>query len=215
MTKKVLLSGDNKLQLRFLCPNDFNEVKKLCSEIFPIEYPDCWYREITTNSKFYSLAAVYNLQIVGLIVSEMKPWKKCNNEDKDILCSRFLNTASVAYILTLGVDRDYRRNGIASLLLDNLIAYVVSNPDTTNCKALYLHALTSNIAAIQFYEQKKFKPHCHLPCYYWINGKPVDGFSYVLYVNDGFPPRTFLYPFLTYLNKFLIIIKRYHQELMF
>lgn len=81
-----------------------------------------------------------------------------------------------------------------SLLLDNLIAHVISSPDTVCCKALYLHALTTNVAAITFYERKNFKPHSYLPSYYSINGELVDGFSYVLYVNNGFPPWSVQYP---------------------
>ncbi|CAM1322594.1 NAA60 (predicted) [Pycnogonum litorale] len=192
MTKKILLSGDSALQLRFLCPRDVDEVKELCTEWFPINYPDSWFKEIASNPNFYSLAAIYQHHIVGLIVSELKPLKQCSKEDRDILSPHFLTTAFVAYILTLGVHKEYRRNGIGSLLLDNLINHLVNSPETMNCKALYLHALTTNKSAIMFYECKNFKPHSYLPCYYSINGRSLDGFSYVLYVNNGYPPWNLL-----------------------
>ena len=48
-----LLINSPELQLRFLNPSDIVEVKRLCKEWFPIEYPDVWYTDITSNHKFY------------------------------------------------------------------------------------------------------------------------------------------------------------------
>ena len=47
------LINSPELQLRFLNPSDIPEVKRLCKEWFPIEYPDVWYTDITSNHKFY------------------------------------------------------------------------------------------------------------------------------------------------------------------
>ena len=47
------LINSPELQLRFLNPGDIPEVKRLCREWFPIEYPDVWYTDITSNHKFY------------------------------------------------------------------------------------------------------------------------------------------------------------------
>ena len=47
------LINSPELQLRFLNPTDIPEVKRLCREWFPIEYPDVWYTDITSNHKFY------------------------------------------------------------------------------------------------------------------------------------------------------------------
>jgi len=173
------------------------EVKLLCTEWFPIEYPDSWYREITSNPKFYSLAAIYDHRIIGLIVAELKPSGKCHKEvihfsfDQGILANHFPPGTQVAYILSLGVVTDYRRNGIASLLLDNLISHL-STAESSQCKAVYLHVLTSNTTAIRFYERRNFKLHTYLRFYYFINGTAKDGFSYVLYLNGGHPPWAFL-----------------------
>lgn len=43
-------------------------------------YPDTWYQEITSNPKFYSLAATFQSRIVGLIVSEVKQLSYVNKE---------------------------------------------------------------------------------------------------------------------------------------
>ena len=82
----------------------------------------------------------------------------------------------------------------ASLLLDSLLSYLTSK-EGTGCKAIYLHVLATNTIAIRFYERRNFRPHSFLPFYYSIQGKPRDGYSYVLYVNGGQPPWSMIYPF--------------------
>ena len=55
--------------------NDNNKIPSfLCS------YPDSWYEDITSNAKFYSLAATISSKIIGIIVCEIKPRTRCNIE---------------------------------------------------------------------------------------------------------------------------------------
>lgn len=180
----------NQVQLRNLCPTDIPAVKKLCAEWFPIDYPDSWFEAITSNTKFYSLAAIFDTRIIGIIVSEVKRRFKCNREDADILASSFPLSTEVAYILSLGVVETFRRCGIASLLLNSLLSYLLS-AEQHNCKAIYLHVLTTNVSAIRFYERQNFKQHSFLPYYYSIHAAPHDAYCYVLYMNGGQPPWTF------------------------
>jgi N-alpha-acetyltransferase 60 len=49
----------------------------------------------------------------------------------------------------------YRRNGIASLLLKTLIDHLTEFEKKANLKAVYLHVLTTNRAAIMFYEKNE------------------------------------------------------------
>lgn len=175
------------VQLRFLCPTDLDEVRALCQEWFPIEYPITWYEEITSSQRFYALAAVYDQVIVGLIVAEIKPYRILNEEDSGLLAKAFVKTSDVGYILSLGVAKQYRRNGIATLLLDSLINQLTTL-EKRKVKAIFLHVLTTNSAAILFYEHRKFQLHKFLPYYYSINGRCKDGFTYVLYINGGHPP---------------------------
>ncbi|CAB3374527.1 Hypothetical predicted protein [Cloeon dipterum] len=183
----VPLCSLSNLQLRFLCPADLEEVRRLCQDWFPIEYPDSWYQDITSDPRFYSLAAIYGGIIIGLIVAEIKSYNKLSKEDSTILSVSPHERIDVGYILSLGVSKVYRRNGIASLLLEHLIRYMTTS-ENAHCKALFLHVLTTNNAAIQFYEQRRFKLHSFLPYYYSIQGKSKDGFMYVLYINGGHPP---------------------------
>ncbi|KYN07038.1 PREDICTED: N-alpha-acetyltransferase 60 [Cyphomyrmex costatus] len=176
-----------EVQLRFLCPDDLEEVRSLCQDWFPIDYPYSWYEDITSSSRFYALAAVYGGVIIGLIVAEIKPYARLNKEDRGILCSSLGKNCLVGYILSLGVRRAYRRNGIASLLLEQLLAHVTA-PERSSVKAVFLHVLSSNAPAILFYQRCHFRLHSFLPYYYSIRGKCKDGFTYVLYVNGGHAP---------------------------
>ncbi|KPU77886.1 uncharacterized protein Dana_GF24673, isoform C [Drosophila ananassae] len=143
----VPLCSINDVQLRFLVPDDLTEVRQLCQEWFPIDYPLSWYEDITSSTRFFALAAVYNLAIIGLIVAEIKPYRNVNKEvianmsdsdelytrlsgfpmqDKGILPDSMGRTADVGYILSLGVHRSHRRNGIGSLLLDALMNHLTT-----------------------------------------------------------------------------------------
>uniref|UniRef100_G3SFD8 histone acetyltransferase n=1 Tax=Gorilla gorilla gorilla TaxID=9595 RepID=G3SFD8_GORGO len=85
MTEVVPSSALSEVSLRLLCHDDIDTVKHLCGDWFPIEYPDSWYRDITSNKKFFSLAATYRGAIVGMIVAEIKNRTKIHKEDGDIL----------------------------------------------------------------------------------------------------------------------------------
>ncbi|KAF3846960.1 hypothetical protein F7725_004038, partial [Dissostichus mawsoni] len=45
------------------------------------EYPDSWYQDITSNKKFFSLAATFRGGIVGMIVAEIKGRTKVHKEE--------------------------------------------------------------------------------------------------------------------------------------
>ncbi|CAL8305271.1 unnamed protein product [Merluccius merluccius] len=194
MTDVVSPTALSEVQLRLLCHDDIETVKLLCGDWFPIEYPDSWYQDITSNKKFFSLAATFKEGIVGMIVAEIKGRTKVHKEDGDILASSFPVDTQVAYILSLGVVKEFRKHGIGSLLLDSLKEHI-STTAQDHCKAVYLHVLTTNNNAIRFYENRDFRQHHYLPYYYSIRGVLKDGFTYVLYINSGHPPWTILYPF--------------------
>lgn len=125
-TSRKALIG-NQIQLRFLNPGDYETVKTLCEDWFPVEYPAKWFEAITSDTNLFSLAAVLDGRIVGkniencngklfgriiinlftyfhlgLIVAELKQGKDLNREDRDILCDSQLRYTA-AYILSLGV----------------------------------------------------------------------------------------------------------------
>lgn len=87
-------------------------------------------------------------------MAEIKPYVHVYREDAEILAKSFIKTADVGYIMSLGVSKQYRRNGIASLLLDSLIKHLTT-AERKRVKAVFLHVLTTNTAAIMFYEHRK------------------------------------------------------------
>uniref|UniRef100_A0AAY4CZQ8 histone acetyltransferase n=1 Tax=Denticeps clupeoides TaxID=299321 RepID=A0AAY4CZQ8_9TELE len=80
MTDVVPPTALSEIQLRLLCQDDIDSVKVLCGDWFPIEYPDSWYHDITSNKKFFSLAATFKSGIVGMIVAEIKSRTKVHKE---------------------------------------------------------------------------------------------------------------------------------------
>ena len=156
-----------------------SQVKDLCKEWFPIQYPEGWYRDITSDPRFYSLGAVYQSQLVGLLIAEVKHSESINKEvctkcvvlcksttlicdfalmeqDRGILDTRMYSNCHVGYILSLGVCASFRKQGVASLLLDSFLTHV-TQVENQICKAIYLHVLTMNSAAIRFYEKHYFR----------------------------------------------------------
>lgn len=175
-------SSNTSISFRFLRPGDQSEVKALCCDWFPLEYPDQWYDDIVHDNKYFSLAAceTNTHRIVGVLVADIFCFGQCNREDQIILHKSFPYNTPVCYILILGVIKEYRRQGLASILLQNLITNL--NKRAT-CKAIYLHVLFSNKQAIQFYQSKQFQYRAHLPHYYFIKGENQDGYTFVLYIN--------------------------------
>ena len=66
---------------------------------------------------------------------------------------RLLDQEAAVYILTLGVAEGFRHLGIAS----RLVAFVVQHARDSLCRAVYLHVIDYNKAAIQFYRRNEFE----------------------------------------------------------
>ncbi|XP_039258138.2 N-alpha-acetyltransferase 60-like [Styela clava] len=180
------------LQFRFLNTGDIEELKLLCKSCFPLDYPHYWFTLITSDCRFYSLAAMLNGKIVGMLVAEVKC--KCQvqyEHDSDILASSFGPDTPVAYILSLGVHPLYRRKGIATELFQKLMTEMSTGTTLVKVKAIYLHVLATNLSAIRFYLGLNFQRWRYLKSYYVIDGQFCDGFSYVLYTNGGRPPWSY------------------------
>lgn len=77
-------------------------------------------------------------------------------QDRGILDTRMYSNCHVGYILSLGVCSSFRKQGVASLLLDSFLTHV-TQAENQICKAIYLHVLTMNSAAIRFYEKHDFR----------------------------------------------------------
>eukprot|EP00933_Yihiella_yeosuensis_P034481 TRINITY_DN27971_c0_g1_i1.p1 TRINITY_DN27971_c0_g1~~TRINITY_DN27971_c0_g1_i1.p1 ORF type:complete len:370 (+),score=65.19 TRINITY_DN27971_c0_g1_i1:77-1186(+) len=93
---------------------------------------------------------------------------------------------AVAYILTLGVADGFRRRGLAKELLRQSILHVEQH--MLHVKAVYLHVVTYNDAAVKLYESMGFQRIEHFPAFYVLHGSNYDSFLYALYLHGGSPP---------------------------
>ncbi|CEL92276.1 unnamed protein product [Vitrella brassicaformis CCMP3155] len=125
--------------------------------------------------------------IVGVItVSTHKKHIHDDDVSTVLACGWPWETQNLAYILTLGVADEFRRRGLArELILRTLQHYRQSEPAI---KAIYLHVVTYNKAAIRLYESLQFQQLKHIPEFYQLLGKMYDSYLYACYINGGMPP---------------------------
>lgn len=117
--------------------NNFNQLKQLNNMTLPVRYQSGFYIRITHDLRFGRFA-YYNDIIVGAI-----SWKY------DI----FENTRSI-YLMTISVLDEYRRYGIGSLLLNEMIRI---HRDVKEISYVNLHVQISNEVALRFYDKNKFE----------------------------------------------------------
>ena len=178
------------LKFRRLCVDDLEAIKALHEEWFPVRYSAAFYdaavreRMVGTAEPLYTLVAedARTLEIVGLVTAQLTDAETCGDalfEPSD----EFLEAecARVMYVLTLGSASRYRRRGIAKELLRRCVRRAV---DEAHCGAVYLHVITYNVAAIDFYEKNDFTRLRMIADYYRI-----DGVSYACYVYALFLSR--------------------------
>ena len=157
-----------KIQFRSILETDFQRIKDLHEEFFPVRYSDQFYhdscREIGVNGAplYTSLAVEINAEstseghvngekVVGFIFAQYVP--HASSEDKYIISDGKREDLDMFYILTLGVCKEYRKHGLGSKLLSQSTNYAKRNP---RCGCIYLHVIHSNANAIMFYEKAKF-----------------------------------------------------------
>ena len=79
------------------------------------------------------------------------------------LC-RLLDQEDIIYILTLGVTEQYRHLGVASQLIQKVVQYAQGRL----CRAVYLHVIDYNEAALNLYARNKFEVLATLRNFYHI-----------------------------------------------
>lgn len=80
---------------------------------------------------------------------------------------------SSAYLMTLVVAPSHRRCGVASALVDTVAALMRVH---FGARRLYLHALTTNVPALRFYERLGFRNSGVLRNHYLIDGEEEDAY---------------------------------------
>jgi len=175
-------------KLRPLRADDVTQLKYLHTQWFPVEYPNSWYHDITSDTERYmTLAAVQEDTIIGLVVTELRQSKSCSPDEIALLDRAQLRDSILTYIMTLGVRQPFRRMGIASVLVKEILSRLKT---LSEVKGVYLHVLASNKHAIKFYESLGFGCCEFIPHYYSIMGHFQNAYCYILYMHDGQPPPT-------------------------
>lgn len=81
-----------------------------------------------------------------------------------LLHCRLLDQETAVYILTLGTSESHRHLGIAS----QLIQRVVARARQQLSRAVYLHVVEYNVAAVHFYQKNGFEELTTLRNFYYI-----------------------------------------------
>ncbi|CAM9676954.1 unnamed protein product [Chrysoparadoxa australica] len=125
--------------------------------------------------------------LIGLITCQMVTVGSGESGDEpgDISFSDSSKYTKAAYMLTLATLPGYRNQGIGSVLLEGCVAEAGRRID---CGAVFLHVITHNRLAIQFYEKRGFVRVKELPGYYLIDGFHHNCYVYALYVNGARAP---------------------------
>jgi ribosomal protein S18 acetylase RimI-like enzyme len=122
-------------------------------------------------------------RIVGCMVGAYVESSFLSLELQDLLVPHSEQYTRLFYIMTLGTADDYRKHGLATYLIHQCIAQQVQND--TQCGALYLHVLDSNVAALRFYEKLGFHRVKLIPNYYTIDGRPRNCYIYAKYFHGN------------------------------
>lgn len=115
---------------------DFDAIKALHEEFFPVRYSDKFYRDVCrgvglSRGELFSSIATVNGRMVGFILAQLLKYPS-QSEDKDLF-SYENNPSSVCYILTLGIKEEYRRSGAGTNLIMHSINYAIAQK---NCGAV-------------------------------------------------------------------------------
>ncbi|VDM17383.1 unnamed protein product [Hydatigera taeniaeformis] len=143
------------IELRMARPSDIGAIQRLCLECFPVRYPDLWYNELVSTTRYLTLLACLPLSncrqfeavrgeegsVVGLIVAEYRALGSCKVAvrlfisliDRTIIHPRLSASSVVMYILSLAVTSRYRKCGIGSLLLSVLLDHAKRQRYFSSC----------------------------------------------------------------------------------
>ena len=65
-------------------------------------YPNKWFQDVTSNKQYYSLAAIYEGQLIGVIISTVRQRTHCSKEASrlDLIFYYFANATYQKYSFT-------------------------------------------------------------------------------------------------------------------
>uniref|UniRef100_A0AC35U293 N-alpha-acetyltransferase 60 n=1 Tax=Rhabditophanes sp. KR3021 TaxID=114890 RepID=A0AC35U293_9BILA len=155
-TKNFNITDNPDWLVKPLSKEDYYAVKALCTESFPVKYPESFYEDVV-EGRFIAFGYFYKDVLTSLMICEIKAICEYEARDRKLLSD---GNGHALYILSLAVRGKYRRKGIASALLSYLLNVIVK--ECPHVGVIFLHAVTYNYGAIKFYKESGFKLHTTL-----------------------------------------------------
>lgn len=152
------------MNIRKIEANDIETIKYLYSKWFPVIYSDNYYNDVILNDDLIKLVVVMHDTIIGVVIAK---YRYDIDDIKNV------------YIMTIGTKKEYRQNGIASLLLQKCCELAIDN----NCRYICLHVKADNENAIKFYEKNDFIQFELLTDFYFIDNNNFDAYTYYKVLN--------------------------------
>ncbi|KAJ4759099.1 N-alpha-acetyltransferase 60 [Rhynchospora pubera] len=172
-------------------PSDLDVLEQIHIALFPIRYEREFFLDVVHGRGIISWGAVdinrpdgRDDELIGFVTTRINAGKDSEIEDL-FRYNASRNDLCLLYILTLGVVEDYRCLGIASSLVQEVIKYASS---IASCRGVYLHVISYNQPAINFYKKMLFRLVRRLSHFYYIRGRHYDSYLFVYYVNGGRSP---------------------------
>jgi ribosomal protein S18 acetylase RimI-like enzyme len=123
-------------------------------------------------------------EIAGCVVGSFVEASSLSHNMRSLLLSDPTRHSRLFYIMTLGTVQEYRHIGLGSDLVQDCL-HQVQTLENANCGTCYLHVITSNTAAIQFYEKLGFYRVLQIDDYYDISGEKHACFLYARYFHGN------------------------------
>ena len=124
-------------------------------------------------------------QIIACLVGCVLTAHKLNHESRQLLVPDWPHShGKLFYIMTLGTVTAYRHFGLATRLVEQVLETMVHRD--VDMGTVYLHVITSNDAAIRFYETKLgFWRVQEIADYYTIEGEQYNCYLYARYFHGN------------------------------
>eukprot|EP01041_Mallomonas_annulata_P003469 gene3469-6900_t len=187
-SKQIVSDNFNFRELRVY---DKLALKSLHEELFPIKYSDSFYDDACCGKGLYGKELFTSIVTVnvdekevlaGFILAQFMSIQQCDDTGMFGICGE---PKEVCYILTLGLQPSYRREGLGQRLIGQCCEYARGNPV---CGAVYLHVIHYNRVAILFYEHMAFEFIKELKDFYALPEGRHSSYLYAFYMNGYSPP---------------------------
>jgi len=164
-----------QVQIHPITPDTVKSYRRLTTLLLPIRYPDKFYKESVANTTGSTLARVALWDDTPTSSTTLSRKLASSRVVGGIQC-RFDVVLSgppgefQLYIQTIALLSPFRKLGIATCLLDSIIASIVEHHDRTT--AIYAHVWEANFEALEWYERRGFAAEGDIVKDYYRRLKP-------------------------------------------